>query len=342
MLLPFSYASSGEGYLAGREANITIPARINNDIDIYPSPLHHIYIRNILTEEEAAKCCQLSKEFAEQTGRWTEPDFDRHASYATVDFPVDECAILENYLRDVDFDNRIFQQFGALYGIDPADMDYIDLFVAHYEAKDSKDPDQNKKVMDHLELHRDGSLLSFSLLLNSPDEFNGGGTFYDALQEVQPEGVLYQGGIIRPLKEGDACLHCGKILHGADVVTSGSRTVLVGFVDVTDRYFRPGALALACTDFGRMDVASFRYRRQREQENQGIVLTNSKWIQGKSHISGSVPAFASAVRRAQPEFQRKRKLEAEDLLLRQILLPPDERPEDVFGGDISILEGFEI
>eukprot|EP00568_Trieres_chinensis_P012113 CAMPEP_0183301906 /NCGR_PEP_ID=MMETSP0160_2-20130417/7884_1 /TAXON_ID=2839 ORGANISM="Odontella Sinensis, Strain Grunow 1884" /NCGR_SAMPLE_ID=MMETSP0160_2 /ASSEMBLY_ACC=CAM_ASM_000250 /LENGTH=34 /DNA_ID= /DNA_START= /DNA_END= /DNA_ORIENTATION= len=31
---------------------------------------------------------------------------------------------------------------------------------------------------------------------------------------------------------GHVTLHTGKALHGADVVTAGTRTVLVGFVDV--------------------------------------------------------------------------------------------------------------
>jgi hypothetical protein len=212
-------------------------------------------------------------------------------------------------------------------------MHYLDLFVAHYQAKDSEE----SKVMDRLELHRDGTILSFSLLLNSPDDFTGGGTFYDALRDVEPSGILHAGGVIRPDRPGDAVLHCGKILHGADVVTSGSRTVLVGFIDVSERCIRSGAMVEACTDFGRMDVAKIRHKRQEQKDHLGWVLNNERWLQGESHLKGFVPAFGSAVRRGDPEYQRQRKLEAEDILLRQVLLPQEKRTNEFLGGDITVL-----
>jgi hypothetical protein len=50
-----------------------------------------------------------------------------------------------------------------------------------------------------------------------------------------------------------------------------------------------------------------------------------------------VPAFGSVIRRADPEYQRQKKLEAEDVLLRSILLPEDERPEGFMNEEITIL-----
>jgi hypothetical protein len=38
--------------------------------------------------------------------------------------------------------------------------------------------------MDRLAFHRDGSLLSFTVLLSPPNEFEGGGTIFDALVDV--------------------------------------------------------------------------------------------------------------------------------------------------------------
>ena len=52
---------------------------------------------------------------------------------------------------------------------------------------------------------------------------------------------------------------------------------------------------------------------------------------------GYIPAFGSVQRRADPAFQRQKKLEAEDVLLRSILLPPEERPKDLWDQGISIL-----
>ena len=38
--------------------------------------------------------------------------------------------------------------------------------------------------MDHLAFHRHGSLLSFTVLLSPPNEFEDGGTIFDALVDV--------------------------------------------------------------------------------------------------------------------------------------------------------------
>ena len=320
---------------------ITVPPALDHT-DGYPSPLHHIYITNILTPEEAHRCNTLSQTYAGQTGRWDTPDGIRHASYPTCDFPVDECPPMEAYLESIQFNQRMFGNLSQLYGIEQEDMEYLDLFVAHYQAKDSSTTDGGGGGMDRLELHRDGSLLSFSLLLNDPNDFQGGGTFYDALRDVPCTTILHDGGAIRPLQVGDACLHCGKLLHGADVVTSGFRTVLVGFVNVAERNIRSGVLSRACTNWGRMDVATFRNNRQLQKNQQGWTLSHGRGFFTQSkyppYIKGYAPAFSSVGRRADPEYQRRKKLEAEDELLRQMLLSPDERQKDTWDGDsITIL-----
>jgi hypothetical protein len=225
---------------------LTLPPAHHDDKGCYPSLLHKIHIRKLLSDEEANECCKISHEFAASTGRWDTPDAERHASYATCDFPVEDCKALEKYLEDVKFHDRLFESLGSLYSLEIDDLEYLDLFVANYQVKESDD----SKIMDRLELHRDGTLLSFSLLLNSHEDFSGGGTFYDALRDAEPSGILHNGGVIRP-RQGEAVLHCGKVLHGADVVTAGQRTVLVGFIDVAEYCTRDGVLAKACTDFGR-------------------------------------------------------------------------------------------
>jgi len=343
---------------------IQVPPFLSQQREGYPSALHSIYIQDILTPEEAQKCNDISQGYASQTGRWKTPDGIRHTSYPTCDFPVEDCRILDSYLESIQFTQRMFGNLSQWYGIDIHDLEYLDFFVAHYQAKknqgdddDNDEDDDDSAIMDRLELHRDGSLLSFSLLLNDPTDFTGGGTWYDALRDVvvpsttttattattSYDGVLHSGGIIRPTKAGMACLHCGKLLHGADVVTSGHRTVLVGFIQVSERNIRPGVLTTACTNWGRMDVATFRYKRQDEKNHKGWILNHGPFLGGRrgsnhppSHIKGMAPAFSSVIRRADPEYQRTKKLEAEDELLRNILLNPKERPEYPFGDDGSI------
>ena len=312
-------------------------------MDGYPSPLHHIHITNILTPEEAHICDTISQTHAGQTGRWDTPDGVRHTSYPTCDFPVDECPPMELYLESIQFNQRMFGNLSQLYGIEQDDLEYLDLFVAHYQAKNnSTSSSGGGGGMDRLELHRDGSLLSFSLLLNDPNDFQGGGTFFDALRDSpNTTAILHNGGAIRPLQAGDICFHCGKLLHGADVVTSGFRTVLVGFVDVAERNIRPGVLSRACTEWGRMDVATYRNNRQLQKNQQGWALSHGGFLTQPEHppyFKGFAPAFSSVIRRADPEFQRRKKLESEDALLRQILLPPHERQNNALDdGSITIL-----
>jgi hypothetical protein len=311
----------------------------------YPSLLHNIHIRSILTATEASTCLEISTDYASTTGCWTRPDSERHASYATCDFPVDECDKLMQYLDEIEFPDRMLGLMSELYKVPVEGLSFLDLFCAHYQAKD----DEESLGMDRLEPHRDGSLLSFVILLNPPDEFEGGGTYFDALRDANIHDTprLHKG-VIRIDRPGDATIHSGKLLHGANVVTSGKRTVLVGFVDVVDTLQRRGVLFEACRDFGRMHVATKRFGRQQQMTSDGQngwFMNHERWLVNKNDSSGRrglrgfCPAFSSVERRADPEFQRRKRLEAEDLLLRSILLGESERDEayDLFAGDVTIL-----
>jgi hypothetical protein len=356
--------------------NITIqlPRFYPNEVEdgIYPSKLHYIHIQSFLSTDEAATCLTLSQDYAQRTGSWDQPDFERHSTYATCDFAVEQCQELCVYLEEIGFHTRVWQRLEELYEVEQEDLTYLDFFCANYRAAEPSSSSSmtaleeeattrvtTKRTLDRLEAHRDGSILSFSLLLTPPTQFEGGGTFYDALRDVEPveasstSSMLHSGGVIRPLHAGDIVFHSGKVLHGADVVTAGQRTVLVGFADVANWCQRPHVLATACRNFGRMDVATFRYKQQVERldkesssssSSRGWVLNNARWLsdtrgdRGRSHVRGFAPVFRSTAHRADPEFQRLRKLEAEDFLLRTILLPEKAMGEEFFFDDsISIL-----
>lgn len=320
----------------------------------YPSPLHSIYVQPLLTAEEAGRALELARSHASSTGRWDGRDTDRHAAYSTVDFPVEDSADLSGYLEDVGFHDRILDRMAAAYGLDREDLSYLDFFCANYEAAGGEGEGKNRETMDRLPPHRDGSLLSYSVLLTPPEEFSGGGTVFDALRDVDPGadgGPLRQGGVIRPVQVGDCCLHSGKVLHGADPVTAGERTVLVAFVDVASVRQRPDALASACREWGRADVAAYRFRRQERMTAVGgrgggegapakAWRTHSgRWLpRGGSCLRGYAPALDVVRRRADPERERERRLATEDILLRHILLDDDEREESMyFDGDVTVL-----
>ncbi|KAI2509063.1 prolyl 4-hydroxylase alpha-subunit [Fragilaria crotonensis] len=185
----------------------------------YPSLLHNIHVEPLLSLTEAATCLELAKRYGQDTGKWNTPDYQRHTNYATCDFSVlmdvhedhdddDEndtngAPELHSYLmNDLDFQSRIFTRLSQAYSVDYDDLlGFIDLFCVNYVAKsndgngdDFEDNDdendnpndvnniKNDQTMDRLEAHRDGSILSFTVLLTPPDEFEGGGTFFDALR----------------------------------------------------------------------------------------------------------------------------------------------------------------
>lgn len=339
-------ASGLSSSIAGTGATFTIPPAVCASLEnrAYPSVLHNVHVRSLLSDEEVATCLQIATEYAESTGCWSSPDTERHSTYATCDFSIlDECEAMQKYLAEISFDERMWNELSETYGIPQKEMSYLDFFCAHYQTKTSESPN----VMDRLEEHRDGSMLSFTLTLSDPTSFTGGGTFFDALRDLSSEDQLLTDGVVRPLRAGDVVLHSGKALHGAKAITSGSRTVLVGFVDVAPWWERPGVLGSSCRDWGRMDVAAARNKRQLSKCNEkkkGWLLNTKKWVSkgnasvGKSAITGYCPAFPSVEIRASPNFQRQRRLEAEDRLLRGFLLSPQEvQTFDDDNGDITVL-----
>ena len=84
-----------------------------------------------------------------------------------------------------------------------------DLFVVKY-----KDNDQN-----HLDMHHDGSFLSFNILLSDTQEFEGGGTYFDD-------------GLTGHLEQGDILIHSSRIKHAGLPITKGTRYLLVGFLNI--------------------------------------------------------------------------------------------------------------
>ena len=110
---------------------------------------------------------------------------------------------------------RIIEPAAAERGFQPAHLTPRDLFFVKYEARPG--------VQAGLARHTDGSVLSFNVLLNSAEEFVGGGTHFTHL------------GRAVTIEQGDCVLHDGKVEHAGVPITSGRRMLLVGFIETTDR-----------------------------------------------------------------------------------------------------------
>ena len=149
-----------------------------------------------------------TEEYSKKNGGWTHR---RHLNYPTTDMPV-KCVknikiLIYNFVTF-----NIFPLIEKYYNLNIYHLNIVDLFVVKYEYDKQAE----------LETHVDGSLISFNILLNSEDEFEGGGTIIKFNNENEK---LYSG------KKGDIFLHCGKIKHAGNKITSGKRYILVGFIN---------------------------------------------------------------------------------------------------------------
>ncbi|KAL7531867.1 hypothetical protein ACHAWF_003934 [Thalassiosira exigua] len=341
-----------------------LPTDAEEDRGDYPSPLHKIHVLPLLTEEEARELLRRARAYASETRSWDRQDSSRHVSYPTCDFAVEESIEVSEYLgrQGIGFEERIFGALGEAFDVDAEDMSFLDLFCASYEAAetdDTSDYEKGRQTMDRLDFHRDGSLLSFTMLLSPPEDFEGGGTVFDALGDVsaghdKSSSILKPQGIVQPPEAGYATLHSGKLLHGGHTVTKGQRVVLVGFVDVHQRNVKTGVLGEATKEWGRNDVRMFWNRRRLtmwdQQQRKSVEgargqpswrLKNWRYLpkdtherrlgskEGRSYFGRNSVIPTSVLKtiedRANPERLRQRRLATEDQLLREILLPREQR-----------------
>jgi hypothetical protein len=129
----------------------------------------------------------------------------RHSSFKTTDTSLYSHPQHQFILDGV---RRILGQFEKVTGFKEGDLELLDCFFVRYD--------------DHqrsLEPHTDGCLLSFNVQLNSLNEFQGGGTRFTELSKTFK------------IPQGHCIMHSAKLLHEGVAVTSGTRIILVGFVE---------------------------------------------------------------------------------------------------------------
>jgi hypothetical protein len=180
----------------------SIPHMINNFL---PSAFCDYIVK---CAEDKASENLIDKKFISSNG-WTS---QRHNNYPTLDFAVTDINEI-SYLTSNYVIQNIFPIYEEKYAINKHLLEIVDLFVVKYEFNN-----QNK-----LSSHRDGSLLSFSILLNNKEDFDGGGTMI-YLNDIENKGTLYEH------NKGDLLIHPGKILHAGNEITKGVRYLLVGFI----------------------------------------------------------------------------------------------------------------
>ena len=103
------------------------------------------------------------------------------------------------------------------------DIDYVEFlqlkgspFVIKYDATGGKTA--------KLRTHKDNSDVSFIILVNKPDDFTDGGTYFHAIDKT-----LY-------MEQGEALVFNGQLVHEAIPISSGRRFVVSGFINFADEY----------------------------------------------------------------------------------------------------------
>jgi hypothetical protein len=177
-------------------------------------------VRNVLSDAECDAVLEAISSRAVARGGWQS---DRHKFYPTTDMRcADACADapdIESMVRAAVFAKvctPLATRFagGAFLA---EDLVFEDLFFVHYCAST---PDGQRS----LNLHADGSLFTFNLLLTDPSGFEGGGTIFS--HPGWPEG---HGHTVR-VPRGAALVHSGGRVHGGREITHGTRNILVGFM----------------------------------------------------------------------------------------------------------------
>ena len=146
-----------------------------------------------------------SEKYATHNGGWMT---QRHAMYPTTDLPVDKIQSIFGIILETL--KTILKQIRISYDLhNDITIDVKDLFVVKY----------SHDAQNHLEMHKDGSTISFNILLNESGEFEGGGTKFD-------DGLTYYS------QQGDLFIHSSRINHSGQPITKGTRYLLVGFLNI--------------------------------------------------------------------------------------------------------------
>ncbi|OQS02680.1 hypothetical protein THRCLA_04957 [Thraustotheca clavata] len=164
---------------------------------------------NVWTSAECNKILEQVLSKTSQTG-W---NTSRHTSYPTTDLPSYRLPFLDQWIQE-SLQIRLFPKIIDEFQLHPSTvLSFRDLFYVKYEAA-------GPHVQNDLALHCDGSILSFNILLNRKEEFEGGGTFF-----APTKTTIH-------IQQGDALVHSGRVVHGAASVVSGKRLIIVAFLNV--------------------------------------------------------------------------------------------------------------
>ncbi|CAM9359439.1 unnamed protein product, partial [Ectocarpus fasciculatus] len=173
---------------------------------------------DVLTAADASAIAAMAEAEAARRGQWSTA---RHKWYPTTDL---NCYDIEEPLQpsvgeserfgswwNRTMEPQVFALLAQTFAV-PIDSLYMkDLFVVKYDMKGQK----------YLPEHQDSSRLTFNIALSEPgSDFSGGGSRF-----------VLSGRTVLNAK-GSMLLHESGLFHAGKEITSGTRYILIGFVNV--------------------------------------------------------------------------------------------------------------
>ena len=197
------------------------PAEINT---VFPSPSStQVHRLDVASPAECDRMVALTEAFFRGGGELTK---DRHSAFPTTDIPVGDVPLLGPLCQRL-LQSSISPKICEVYDLEPGSLLAHDLFIVFYSAE--------KGGQRSLALHPDESHYSFNLLLTPSSDFDGGGTWFEHLDQTIT------------VEQGQVVCHPGELRHKGVAITRGRRVLLVGFLQDRRRalYDRPRENSMA-------------------------------------------------------------------------------------------------
>lgn len=221
----------------------------------------HIHINeNIYSVKECHDIVNAAKVEAEHRNGWTTR---RHSSYPTTDVSVYSMnASLTPFVEwlNTTVEERVFPLLAQNFDISSSSFVMRDLFIVKYD----------ELGQSNLREHRDNCKLSFNVALSSHGrDFHGGGTSFTLINHT-----------INILK-GSLLSHDSGVYHAGNRVISGTRYILIGFVQLQHEYWwRTFGTYASCMSYpsGMSEEITDFKERKKEVGGRNTVCRSLFWI----------------------------------------------------------------
>lgn len=186
----------------------------------------HLSAAPLLRPDECAQVISLCEAHAAAQGGWST---QRHTTVPTTDLEVHAvpavCALLTRVCATTIFP-FLEAAYGTSMGATTGRLRIWDAFVVRYDARAQRS----------LPTHQDDSHLSLTIALNAKEEYDGGGTSFEAplTRAAADNGVLgddddQELALVRP-EMGHVVAFPGSLRHGGAPVTRGVRYIVAAFL----------------------------------------------------------------------------------------------------------------